>query len=144
MSHHDLLQNIRELSVQDPVVAADIIDLCCFSSARTAGSLTVLICDSGGRLIQPVRIDDVPRRCPPAAASRALFAPLLQFADELNGGLVVAVGRPGGLIDDDDRRWHQIAIEECRRAGVRLFGMFVATPDRVVRLPDPDPLPAAI
>jgi hypothetical protein len=143
MSHRDLPRNIRELSVTDPADAADLVDLCCFESARDAGSLTVLICDSGGHLVQPVCIDDVPRRCPPAAC-QALFAPLLQIAGEVNGGLVVALGKAGGLIDDDDRRWHQIAINECRGAGVRLFGMFVATPDRVVRLPDPDPAPATI
>jgi len=143
MNPRDLPRNIRELSVTDPGDAAALVDLCCFESARDAGSLTVLICDRSGHLVQPVCIDDFPRRCPPAARD-ALFAPLMEIARELNGGLVVAVGKPGGLIDDDDRQWHQTAIEECRRAGVSLFGMFVATPERVVRLPDPDPLPAVI
>lgn len=141
MSHHRLPDNIRELSVEDPAIAADLVDLCCFESDRARGCLTVLICDSGGRMIQPVTIGDVPRRCP-AGAGAALFDPLLELASDLGGGLVVIIGKPGGRVDDDDRHWHQAAIEQCRRAEVRLFGCYLATQTRIIRLPDPKDEPA--
>ncbi|MGI8417467.1 MAG: hypothetical protein ACR2P2_14935 [Nakamurella sp.] len=140
MSHHNLPQNIRELSLDDQALAADVVDLCCFERDRATGSLTVLICDSGGRMVQPVCIGQVPRR-PAAADAGTLFAPLIGLAGELDGGLLVAVGKPAGPIDDDDRRWHQLAIDECRHGGVRLIGAYVATLSAVTRLPDPDQLP---
>lgn len=136
MSHHRLPENIRELSVEDPAIAADLVDLCCFESDRARGCLTVLICDSGGRMIQPVSIGEVPRRCPPGGGP-ALFGPLLELAADLGGGLVVSIGKPRGRVDDDDRQWHQTAIEQCRRADVRLFGCYLATLTRIIRLPDP-------
>lgn len=139
MSHHNLPQNIRELSLEDPVLAADVVDLCCFERDRAGGSLTVLICDSGGRMVQPVCIGQLPRR--PSADAAALFAPLIGLAGDLDGGLLIAIGKPRGPVNDDDRRWHQLAIDECQRGGVRLIGGYVATLTRITRLPDPDQLP---
>ena len=39
------------------------------------------------------------------------------------------------LVTDSDRCWHQVAIDSCRRAGVRLVGAFLATPAAVRSFP---------
>jgi hypothetical protein len=50
----------------------------------------------------------------------------------------MARGRPGPLrATDEDRAWHERAIELCRAHGVKLLGFHVATTQGVLRLPDP-------
>jgi hypothetical protein len=141
MTFTDLPGNIRELSLGDPVLAADVVDLCCFEDARERGALAVLICDTEGRMVQPVLVDDIPWRC--SADDRLhLITNLLEAAAKFDGSVVTAFARIGNLITDVDRAWHQDVVEGCRRTGVRLLGTYVAAPGRVVRLPDPTPLAA--
>ena len=47
-------------------------------------------------------------------------------------------GRDGSvLVTDADRRWHQVAIDACRVAGIPLVGAFLATPAVVRAFPEP-------
>jgi hypothetical protein len=64
-----------------------------------------------------------------------LVLPLLTQTD---GSILMARGRPGRpRATDEDRAWHERAIEVCRAHGVKLLGFHVATPHGVLRLPDP-------
>lgn len=143
MSFQDLPSNVRELSLEDPVLAADVVDLCCFEDARERGAIAVLTCDAKGRMVQPVLVDEIAWQCPDPDRAR-LVDLLLEPARMLGGSLVIAFGRSGTLVTDIDRRWHQSVLDGCLAAGVRLLGAYVAAPDRVVRLPDPGRLAVAI
>ena len=62
---------------------------------------------------------------------------------EKGGALLFVRGREGSApFTDADRRWHQVAIDACRGAGIPLVGAFLATP-AVVRA-FPGPLGAAV
>lgn len=98
----------------------------------------MVICDAESRPVQPILIDDVPREPSPAMARRS-FGPFLHAMGGV-GSLLVAVCRLGTIITDGDRTWHQAAIDVCREAGVPLLGAYVAAPERVIRLPDPEVL----
>ena len=51
---------------------------------------------------------------------------------ETGGALLFVRGRDGSvLVTDSDRRWHQVAVDSRRRAGVRLVRAFLATPAAV-------------
>lgn len=141
MTFQDLPSNIRDLSLDDPVLAADVVDLCCFSDARENGAIAVLICDTEGRMVQPVLVDDIPWRCS-AEDRMQVMTNLLTAAAMFDGSAVIAFARIGNLITDVDRVWHQSVVDGCRRTGVRLLGTYVAAPTRVVRLPDPRHLAA--
>lgn len=143
MSLEGPADNIRELSLEDPVLAARVVDLCCFEDARERGALVVLVCDAGGLMVHPLLVDEVPWSCERPVAAKTLKV-FLNVAETLGGALVIALARPAALVTDTDRRWHQMIIEECRDAEVRLFGVYVATPNRVVRLPDPNLSAAAM
>lgn len=143
MTFADLPPNLRQLSLRDPVLAADVVDLCCLEDARQRGALVALICDADGRMLQPVLLDEIPWGA--AAPERMLtFEVLLEAAAEFDGTLVIAFARIGGQITDTDRRWHQSAIEACGSDGSLLLGTYIASPSRVIRLPDPDLVGAAV
>ncbi len=48
-----------------------------------------------------------------------------------------AVATGSVLFSDSDRRWHQVAIDACRAAGIPLVGAFLATPAAVRSFPEP-------
>ena len=87
-------------------------------------------------MLQPVLIEDVPREMPDNNAGVAL-GPMLRVIAEGNGTAIISICRPGDAVTDVDRRWHQLILEGCRAAGVRLIGFYVATPSCVISLPDP-------
>jgi hypothetical protein len=57
--------------------------------------------------------------------------------DEDSGplGLVVALVRETGPVCDEDRAWHQVALDACAEAGAPLIGMHVVTMEGAVVLP---------
>jgi len=66
------------------------------------------------------------------------FDQLCRMVAETGGALLFVRGRDGSvLITDSDRRWHQVAIDACRVAGVSLVGAFLATPSGVESFPAP-------
>ncbi|MBM6400777.1 hypothetical protein [Phycicoccus sonneratiae] len=53
-------------------------------------------------------------------------------------GMLFARGRDGSvLVTDADRRWHEVVLDVCRRAELRLVGAFLATPATVRSFPPP-------
>ncbi|WP_154674273.1 hypothetical protein [Nakamurella lactea] len=141
MTFRDLPDNIRDLSLDDPVLAADVVDLFCCEDVRNDGALAVLICDSAGRMVQPVLVDEMQWACP-AQDRMVMAANLLTATAMFDGSLIVAFARAGSLVTDTDRAWHQTFVDASRGVGARLLGTYVAAPGRVVRLPDPEFLAA--
>ena len=135
MSFHDLPKGWPSRSLEDPVLAADVVDLVVRDSERAVGSLSLLLCDDTGRMIQPVTIEDVPHGCTEEERERVFDAFVGHLGGAL-GGLVLALGRPRGRVPEDpERAWHETAIRACDAGGVRLLGCYLATEDGVVAMP---------
>jgi hypothetical protein len=138
MTFQDLPADWPTMPLTDPRITDDVLDLLVSARDRDLGAIHVLMCDPGDRLVQPCVVDDVngPR------AGLTQFEIIDPIAGALrhiepDGSLLVAIARRRGLvITDDDRAWHQAAIDACRDSGVRLLGVHVVTHCGSARLPD--------
>jgi hypothetical protein len=130
MTYDDLPQNWPELSLTEPRLVADVLDLMVGPDDRQAGCIAVLACDSGVRLIQPMVIDDAPRACEPDLMRRAVDIVVEALADvERAGTLIIAFGRPDGLsVTADDRAWAAAAVEALEGTAWSLSSAHVVTP----------------
>lgn len=137
MTFENLPENIKELSLTDRRVAADVVDLIISDQARADGCLGIMVCDEHGRGVLPIILSDVPRDADIAALA-TLFDLVLPLVVEQHGSLLVGRGRPrGGVINDLDRAWHQQTIDSCAAHRVPLLGFYLATRDGVSSLPEP-------
>jgi len=114
-----------------------VLDLVVSARDRDQGAIHVLMCDPVDRLLQPCAVSDVNG----SRAGLSQFEVIDRIARALRhiepeGSLLVAIARRRGLvITDDDRGWHQAAIDACRDSGVRLLGVHVVTHSGSARLP---------
>ena len=137
MSYHDLPPDARSIPLTDNVIQSDIIDLILDLDQRRGGALALMLCDEADRGVQPIVLSDLPSDAP-ATDLRSVLDLLLPMIGEAHGAVLVGRGRRRGLMPtDDDRAWHQEAVEACRRHGVRLLGFYLASPDGVEALPEP-------
>ena len=136
----DLDARAQMPSLFDPAVANDALEAFVEPDDRVAGGLAFLFCDAEGRLLQPVLVGDAPD---PASAEqrwqamRWATALCETVSDDHSGplGLILAVIREAGSISDEDRAWHQVALETCAEADVPLIGVHVVTMDGALVLP---------
>lgn len=138
MSFDDLPDNWPDLPLDTPGLAADVADLVVGHADRVGGCIGLVLTSPGLTMGQPCVVSDVDD----TTTAPEEFAPFLgQLCDmlaEAGGGLVFVRGRDGSvLLTDSDRRWHEVAIGCCRRAGVPLVGAFLATPATVRAFPEP-------
>ena len=133
MTFDDLPQNFRDLSLDDPVLRSDAIDLFVSLADREAGSFTIVLLDDGHRVLQPVVISELGE-----AEPAEVVASLRRVLSELDtGGIVAALGRDGSpLFSDRDRTFHQLTVDLCRDLGLDLLGFYLATPATVREMPD--------
>ena len=137
MSFETLPENWPALPLDDPALAADVVDLIVGEEDRAGGCVGLLLLDDTLRLAQPFLVGEVPEDADSArfAAFVEHLAPMLT---ENAGALVFARGRPGSLLlTDGDRSWHESVVDACRRAHVRLVGAYLATPSGVRTYPEP-------
>ncbi len=137
MSFEDLPADWATRPLTDEAIFADVIDLVVTNRDRVAGAAYVLLCGPTDRLLQPCAITDFEQAPPPEP--REVIEPFARIVADtiVGGGIVLAVARDGRSgVTDSDRRWHQSAIEVCRKYGIRLVAVAVATPRGVWRLPD--------
>ena len=88
-------------------------------------TLWVLLCDHDGELLQPVAVDDVPRR--PPLDQRVAWLDTLTTPLRGSGGaaVLIGIGRPGpDACTDDDRLWRAAAEQVCDD-DVRLLGVYL-------------------
>lgn len=133
MTFEDLPKNFRDLSLDDPVLRADAIDLFVGHLDRTNGCFAIVLLDEAHRAVQPVLITELGEADPPALAG-----PLRTLLNEVRPPAIVgALGRAGSpLFTDTDRACHQVLVDLCRELGVELLGAYVATDNLVRELPD--------
>lgn len=127
-------------SLFDPDVANDALEVFLDADDRMAGGLAFLFCDDDGRLMQPVLVPDVPQQTTDEerwTAMRWAIGLCEMVCDDHNGplGLVLAVVHETGVVCDDDRAWHQVALDACAEADVPLIGVHVVTMDGALVLP---------
>jgi hypothetical protein len=89
-----------------------------------------VLCDARNEVRVHCPVDDLPRDTAPAACEHAVSIFAGALADtETDGGLLVALTRPGGgTVEEHDRVWFHAARDVCARAGVRLLGVHLVTP----------------
>jgi hypothetical protein len=137
MTFRDLPPDLRDRSLTDRRLAADVIDLIIGDEARASGCVAVMLCDDLDRGVQPVVVSDVPEDAT-SDGLRQLLELFLPVVAEDRGSVLVGRGRRRGTAPNDlDREWHQQAIDSCAAAGVRLLGFHVATRDGVFTMPEP-------
>ncbi|MBM6405170.1 hypothetical protein JQN72_13055 [Phycicoccus sp. CSK15P-2] len=137
MSFDDLPESWSDLPLDDPRLAADVVDLLVGHADRLDGCLCLLLLDDGLRLLQPVLVSEGGQERDPRAAAPGIGAVLDDVA-AAGGALVFARGRDGSvLLTDTDRVWHEVVLAESRRSGAPLVGAYLATPAAVRSFPAP-------
>lgn len=127
MTFHDLPTDWEQRSLDDPALAADVLDLIVSDADRRRGGIAVLFTQDG-RLAQPLFLE---LGHPATPVDRGMgMTRLASIAAGLapDIGIVVSVVRESGpFVTDDDRAWHEEARAACRAQGVPLLGMFLVT-----------------
>jgi len=137
MSFEDLPDNWSDLPLDTPGLAADVADLVVGHADRMGGCIGLVLTGADRTMGQPAVISDVDDAVRPDQLRPALDH-LCGLLVDTGGALLFVRGRDGSvLFSDSDRRWHQLAIEACRAAGVPLLGAFLATPATVRSFPEP-------
>ncbi len=138
MTFHDLPENWSDLPLDTPGLAADVADLVVGDQDRLAGCVGLVLVQPDLTMGQPYVISDVDARTGSPEELRPFLDALCGVLAETERALLFVRGREGSvLVTDSDRCWHQVAIDSCRRAGVRLVGAFLATPAAVRSFPAP-------
>ena len=132
MSFENLPDDWPARPLDDPVLAADVVDLVVSDADRAAGALGFLLCRPGGTLAQPVVVGEVAQEDPTQVVARMI--PVIADLPD-TPGFVLALARPRGGVSDADRALHQYALDACEDAGLTLWGTFLATHAGVTHLP---------
>jgi hypothetical protein len=130
MTFTDLPPDWPTRPITDAALLPDVLDLVVSEHARVTGSLFLLLCDPGDRLVLPVEIGELASA--PAGPARAeMLAPIMRTVNEMepDGGVLAAIARPGGLsVTADDIAWAD-TVAASARGWVRLLGVHVITLD---------------
>jgi hypothetical protein len=137
MTFHDLPENWSDQTLDSPGLAADVADLVVGAADRDGGCVGLVLTGADHRMSQPCVVNDVDDSVQPGE-----FEPFLRqlcaMVAETRGALLFVRDRPGSvLLSDEDRRWHQLALDTCRATGVPLLGAYLATPATVRSFPQP-------
>ena len=137
MSFDDLPDDWADRPLDTPGLAADVADLVVGHRDRMGGCIGLVLTGADLTMAQPAVINDVDDAVQPEQL-RPFLVQLCAMVAETGGALIFVRGRDGSvLLTDADRRWHQLAIDACRVAGVSLLGAFLATPAVVRSFPAP-------
>ncbi len=129
MSFDDLPRNWSDLSLTEPRLVADVLDLMIGLADRRTRSIAVLACDSGVRLIQPMMVESVPSPADPELMHRAVGIVVEALGGiEPEGRLILAFTRPTGLsVTPDDVAWTAAALEALAPTAWSLSSAHVVT-----------------
>lgn len=127
MTFEDLPPQWPTMSLSDPTLAIDVVDLLLKHSDRAQSSALLLLCDDEGRALQPVVVDGVDWHC--IARDRALLFRVFGHLDVSN--VIVAISALAPIDRGVALRWRDTARTELRKHGARLIGFYIADQDRV-------------
>lgn len=135
MTFNDLPEDLQSHPLSDGPIRGDVIDLILGIEDRRAGALAIMVCDDLDRGVQPLVLSDLPHD-QGTDPLREVLELLLPTVGKEHGAVLIARGRRRGTLPtDDDRAWHQTAIDACSQHSVRLLGFYLATPDGISELP---------
>lgn len=139
MTFEDLPKDWATRPLTDPDLVRDVLDLFVSRADRETGGLALLLCSREGRLRQPMFIEGLDLAASPEQRDEAIGW-VIQMCEEVEDGasplaVVLATVHAEGHPSDDDRAWHQCAIDRCRTAGIELLSMHVVLAHEVVTLP---------
>lgn len=117
-------------ALTDPHLAAGVLDLFTPERARHESTLVMLLCHPSGRLMQPILIDDIPRRLPAEEKARTLQG-LLHSASSFGASVVLAVGARRSRLTAEVIAWTDEARAACAAVDVPLLGVYVVSGDGV-------------
>lgn len=138
MTYDHLPRDWATRPITDPDLFEDVVDLVTTERSRVQGTVTVLACHPGGRLLQPFAVDDVPLRRRVRTIARAVGGLLRGLAEHGVGDVVLVIGRPGRIVPTErDLALRDGLAAEAEAAGLRLLGTALAVPGRVAVLPPP-------
>lgn len=138
MSFENLPSRWDTLPINDPGIMDDVVDLFAGHADRLRRSLLVLLCDDTGRLLQPLCINDLPRR--PSHDDMVRTVSFLGTMADHEGeisltglGILFALAYPEDRdVSPGDRvRWAAVIRETCAANGITFLGLRLATVDRV-------------
>jgi hypothetical protein len=96
-----------------------------------------MICDDLDRGVQPLVVGDLGSGADAGTLVEMLDLLLPAVAHD-GGSVLIARGRDEPtVLNDEDREWHQAALQSCASQRVGLLGFFLATPAGVLELPSP-------
>jgi hypothetical protein len=133
MRFEDLPSDWAQRPMTDPDLFEGVIDLVVTGRSRAEGTLHVLLCHPGGRLMQQVSIGEHPDD--PATVLDGLTAFLANLAEIDVRHVVIVIARGGAAAPTAHDRDLEAAFEGAGRlTGVELLGVAVAGDDDVVAL----------
>jgi hypothetical protein len=137
MTYRDLPDDIRSHALTEGPIRGDVVDLILSIEERRAGALGIMVCDNDDCGVQPLVLGDLPADAGTGPLVEVLDL-LLPMVGEEHGAVLIGRGRRQSTVPtDDDRAWHQAALDACTRHRVRLLGFYLATPSGVEELPQP-------
>ncbi len=133
MSFEDLPPDWPARPLNDPGMAADVLDLCVSNADRVGGGLAILVLREDLTLAQPVFVAG---HLPVTEASSLVSQVLSQSSTaELPTAFVLGIAHAGVELTDADRALHQILIESCADVGAELLSTHLVTDSQVRLLP---------
>ncbi|QQS00346.1 MAG: hypothetical protein IPK37_15955 [Austwickia sp.] len=117
-------------ALSDPQIAAGVVDLLTPERDRHESTLVTLLCHPSGRLMQPILVDDVPRRLSAAEKARTLEG-LLHAASTFGASVVFAVGARRSRLTAEVVGWTDEARKTCAALDVPLLGVYLVSGDGV-------------
>lgn len=135
MTFQDLPDEWPSMSLSDPDLALDVVDLFLGYRDRLKNSALLILCDESGRAIQPLVVNHIDWNMPAAERVR-----LFRLVKDLEiPQVVVAVSSPAGVPTILALGWRETAATELAHLGVVLLGFYSADTDEVWQ---PEPLAA--
>jgi hypothetical protein len=124
--------------LESPRAIARHIDLILGPAERDRSSVLFALCDDRACPLTHAAVDDIPLDPPPEDCVRYVepFAKALAGeATGRQGSMLVVLTRPAPRDDLVECRWYHAVRDVCERFGLRMLGVYLATPDAAIGLP---------
>ena len=136
MRFDELPRDWAQRPITDPDVFEGVVDLIVTEQSRSEGATFLLLCHTNGRLLQPIRLPDEPRRVDVTQVLEGVTLLLSEVARHDVHDVVMVIARPGRLTPTPRDRDLRAAFEgACRTTGFTLHAVAIAAPEGVAALP---------
>ena len=124
--------------LESPHAIARHIDLILGPAERDRSSILFALCDERAHPLTHAAVDDIPLDPPPEDCVRCVEPFAKALAGEVTGrqgSMLVVLTRPAPRDDLVECRWYHAVRDVCERFGLRMLGVYLATPDAAIGLP---------